>query len=465
MKTNAGIYARISEDRDESQAGVGRQLEDCTELADKRSWDVVDRYVDNDISAYKGGRRPEWERLLTDIADGRINAVVVYHQDRLLRQPRDLERFFDVCDRAGVTLLASASGNIDLSSGDGKLKARIMGAVAANSSDAMSRRLRRKALEIAKNGGVAGGGRRPFGFERDRVTIRPDEAEVIRDLAKRFLAGDSLRSLCVDLKAHGTHTPSDGDWEMTPMRNMLRSARISGQREHRGEIIAKAVWPAIITPKQTADIRALLDSPDRKAKRSPRGYVLRGVAHCGCCDESLVSRPTANGTRRYVCATGPRYVGCGRINVTSEPLEELATEAVFAALDSPELAAAVRGQALASPNGEWQRQADEVQRRLDELAEAFAATEITMREWQIAREPLQQQLERARRRVARDSHMAILAEHMGNGRELRAKWPTLSIERRHAVVAALLLRVDVAPVKVRGLNRFDPSRAELIWRH
>ncbi len=55
----AGIYTRISEDRDETQLGVTRQLRDCERLADARGWEVVERYVDNDVSAWKGGKRPD----------------------------------------------------------------------------------------------------------------------------------------------------------------------------------------------------------------------------------------------------------------------------------------------------------------------------------------------------------------------------------------------------------------------
>ena len=112
----AGIYTRISEDREDTQLGVHRQLEDCERLADERGWEVVERYKDNDISAWKGGKRPDYLRMLEDIAAKQIDAVVVWHQDRLHRQPRELEEFFDTCDGAGLTELASVSGDIDLGS-------------------------------------------------------------------------------------------------------------------------------------------------------------------------------------------------------------------------------------------------------------------------------------------------------------------------------------------------------------
>jgi DNA invertase Pin-like site-specific DNA recombinase len=51
----AGIYARISDDREQTQLGVNRQVADCEQRAEERGWEVVECYIDNDLSAWKGG--------------------------------------------------------------------------------------------------------------------------------------------------------------------------------------------------------------------------------------------------------------------------------------------------------------------------------------------------------------------------------------------------------------------------
>ena len=76
------------------------------------------------------------------------------------------------------------AGEFDLCTPEGRLTARIVGSVARKESEDKSRRIRRKHVELAKAGKVSGGGRRPFGFESDRVTIREDEAAPER---KEFL--------------------------------------------------------------------------------------------------------------------------------------------------------------------------------------------------------------------------------------------------------------------------------------
>ncbi len=95
------MYARISSDREGDNLAIGRQLADCEQLAARRGWKVVERYVDSDISAYGGKRRPEYLRMLEEIEAGAVEAVVVYHADRLHRHPRELEDFIDLCQRTG----------------------------------------------------------------------------------------------------------------------------------------------------------------------------------------------------------------------------------------------------------------------------------------------------------------------------------------------------------------------------
>src|SRR5919202_223900 len=109
----AGIYARISSDREGDNLAISRQLADCERLAERRGWTVVERYIDSHISAYNGRRRPEYLRLLDDVDAGAVQAVLVYHADRLHRHPRELEEFIDLCQRS-KTKIGKVSGDLDL---------------------------------------------------------------------------------------------------------------------------------------------------------------------------------------------------------------------------------------------------------------------------------------------------------------------------------------------------------------
>ena len=92
--------------------------EDCLPWRRQLGWPVAEVYVDNDVSAYSGKPRPAYRRMLRDIKDGTRDALVVYDLDRLVRQPRELEEFFDICDAAGLTSFASVTGDLDLANDD-----------------------------------------------------------------------------------------------------------------------------------------------------------------------------------------------------------------------------------------------------------------------------------------------------------------------------------------------------------
>ena len=269
--------------------------------------------------------------------------------------------------------------------------ARMKGAVAAKESDDKSRRIRRKALELARDGKLGGGGTRPFGFEDDRKTIR---AERGRGRDRGGSSGSSLaravRSICFDLNERGIKTVTGKAWAPQVLTRMLKSGRISGQREHRGEIVADAEWPGII-PSRTATAPAILSDPARRKNERARRYLLAGMLRCGRCGEPLISRPRDDGRRRYVCARRPDSDACGKMAVVADELEELIAETVLQRLEGPDLA-----RALAAQNGDredvHQREVDEANEQLEELARVYGEQQITASEWMAARGPIEERL-------------------------------------------------------------------------
>ncbi|MDP9388176.1 MAG: recombinase family protein [Actinomycetota bacterium] len=465
MSTRAAIYCRISDDREGGALGVKRQEQDCRALADRKGWPVAEVFIDNDVSAYSGTIRPAYRRMLAGIKDGDIDAVVVWHLDRLHRAPKELEEFFEVCDAAGVKDLASVTGDVDLSTYDGRFMARILGAVARKESDDKSRRTRRKHLELAEAGAAVGGGR-PFGYEDDRVTVRPDEAELIREAARRVLAGDSIRGICADWNDRGIAAVRGGKWTQTSLRRLLLSHRIAGLRSHgKDGPVAPAVWPAILDKRTHERVRAMLLNPSRQATAGfgARSYLLTGFLVCGRCGTRLIARPKETHRRSYVCASGPGRGGCGGVRIVADPLEELIVEMVLTAIDSPELASAMQ---MSTEGAEQDRAVDDlavIDAKLGELAEMWAAGEIGRAEWLTARKPLEARQEAARRALSRQRGTTALDGFLGRPGALRQAWDGLGLERRRAIIATVVDRVNIGPAK-RGFNRFDPARVEVVWR-
>jgi len=460
----AAIYARISSDQTGTALGVGRQLEDCRRLANDLGWTVAEEYVDNDFSATTSKLRPAYEQMLNDLADGFRDAVLVYHLDRLTRRPVELERFVDVVTTAGVSKVRFVSGgDLDVGTGDGLLVARMLAAVAANESASKSRRVRRKLDEVAASGRPHGGATRPFGYDDDRVTIRPHEAEVIRQLVARYISGESVRSLASWLESEGIATVTGKPWRTSTLRRMITSGRIAGLREHRGAVVGKAAWEPIISESDRNKVMARMAEVAVSGRRAPRRYLLSGLLRCGRCGSRLYSNPRRE-KRRYVCLSGPDHGGCGRLTVVAPPLEELVASAVLYRLDTPELADTLAGRAAQDEQTAALSEAIANDRgRLDELATLYADHQFEAREWMAARKPIQARLEDAERRLSRLTHSHALSGLVGNGDQLGAQWAELNLTRQAAIVAAILDHAVIAP-GTAGVTQLDPGRVELVWR-
>src|SRR5215207_7110120 len=97
-------YVRISSDPLQLRAGVQRQREDVERTVAAKHWSGHDIrwFEDNDLSAYKSNvRRPAFEQVLDELHSA--YALVAYNLDRLLRQPRELERVIDRAEEVELT--------------------------------------------------------------------------------------------------------------------------------------------------------------------------------------------------------------------------------------------------------------------------------------------------------------------------------------------------------------------------
>jgi site-specific DNA recombinase len=466
MRNAVAIYARISQDRSGEGFGVQRQLKDCRAEAERRGWLVAEEYIDDDISAYSGKVRPAYRRMLDHIRDQERDAVIVWHLDRLHRRPIELEEFVQVCAVGGITDVVTLYGDVNLASGDGLLMARLLSAVAASESDAKSRRTRRKMQELAERGLPHSGGVRPFGFAADRMTHNQAEADVIRQVVARFVAGESVASLVRWLDESDIRTVTGKPWRSPTVRNILKSPRNAGLCEHRGQVVGPAAWEPIITREQHAKALAILEDPTRRTNRAARRYLLSGLLRCGLCETKMWSMSRHEyDTRRYLCRSGPDFGGCGKVTVTAPPLEQLISEAVLMRLDSSDLAAALAGRHHDDETSAALSEdiaSDEAQ--LQELSGLWAAKDITTSEWSVARKHIESRLQANRRRQSALTGTTVLDGHIGNATALRSQWASLNLNRQRAIVKAVLDHAIIHPATQRGRRSLDPSRVEPRWR-
>lgn len=449
----AAIYVRISDDKGLTGLGVARQEQDCRALCERKGWPVGGLYVENGTSATRAGRRPVYAQLVEHITAGLVDALVAWDVDRLYRHPRELEDLFEVCDAAGLRHLATVGGDLDLSTGDGVLVARIRGAVAAEEVRKLIQRSKRKKLQLAQNG-QPHGGRRAFGFAADGITHVPDEVEAIRSAAARVISGEPLGAVVRTLNTEGPGTVTGAVWRGNAVRTILLAPRTIGMRQHQGETIGDAVWDGILDRSTQDQVRVILEDPRRRRNTFARSYLLSGgLLRCGKCSRQLAGKPD-HGRRVYFCPGGTGQKGCGGTYLRAEDAEHQIVGMVLAALETPEFRAA-----LDAPKGEQEIDTTVDEAKLLELADLWDGGEITKAEWLRLRAAVEARLEVAQERAALTRRRDVLTSY----KDLDVEWETMTLHRRRAVLSEAVEHVVVGPA-VRGRKTYDASRLTVVWR-
>ena len=435
----AAIYLRISSDRAGEALGVARQEADCRALCEQRGWPVAGVYADNDTSAYSGKPRPAYLALLEDVKAGKVDAIVAWDPDRLHRRPIELEAFIPLVD--GVEIAMVMAGYYDLTTANGRMVARMLGATARHESEHKSERVRRKMLELAADGKPSGGGHRPFGFMADRVTPDPAEAPIVRDGVDMIVSGRSLHAVTRAWNVRGARTVAGKFWTPPKVRRVLLSPRVAGLREHKGEVVGPAVWPALVERDRWEQCRAILTNPARQTS-GPRTLWLSGFLVCGRCGTKLA----ASKHNGYSCR------GCNGISVKREPVEDLIGGLVCALLADGLPAVIPEGDAA-----EITARLAEIDARLRQWDADSNAGLVDRARWLAATQALNREADTLRR-----AYGALSPVSRAVGPIDRNAWAALDLDRKTAVLGELVERIVVYPTPSRA-RAFTADRIEVRW--
>jgi DNA invertase Pin-like site-specific DNA recombinase len=479
---HAAVYLRQSLDRTGEGLAVARQRRDCLALCKQRRWTPVE-YVDNDRSATNGKPRPAYQRMLTDIADGKIGAVVVWDLDRLHRQPRELEDFIDLAD-ARALKLATVTGDCDLSTDNGRLHARIKGVVGKAETERKSTRQRSAAKQKAEAGKPQW--RNAFGYldTADGPVPDPHIAPLVVQAYATILAGGSYADICRLFNDAGALTkqwikPKDanGDtiktakaelvrhpWTQPQVSNFLRKPRNAGLREHNGVIVGKGNWLPLVASDTWEAVQRKLNEPGRApGSKSVRQHLLTSLLGCGKpgCGGKLSGRWAMQQTGEhaivYQCRT------CHGVRIRAEQVEPLIYRLVGERLAMPDAVDLLRAEQHDTAEAERLRtETATLLARLDEIADERADGLIDGKGYQKMTERITDKLEAIEARQ-QSAELVRVFDGIPLGKSAAvAAIKKLSPDRFRSVLS-VLVTITVAPCgKGRG-RVFDPERVVVDW--
>ncbi len=205
------VYTRKStEDGLEQEFNsLDAQYEACAAYAlsqKHEGWHLLpDRYDDGGFS---GGNmeRPGLKRLLDDVADGRVDIILVYKIDRLTRSLSDFAKIVDVLDTAKASFV-SITQAFNTTTSMGRLTLNMLLSFAQFEREVTGERIRDK-IAASKRKGLWMGGPLPLGYDvKDRrLVINETEADLVRHIYARYLELGTVVELVDDLNAKGYKT-------------------------------------------------------------------------------------------------------------------------------------------------------------------------------------------------------------------------------------------------------------------
>lgn len=243
--------------------------------------------------------------------------------------------------------------------------AGILGSVARGESERMGERVSRAKQQRAAQGRPAGGGRRPFGFLDDRITLHPEEAPALATAAARVATGQSTYAAeCDRLNQAGITTTAGALWTIGSLRRACTTPRAAGYRAYKGTIVRDAIWPPIVNRDHWHTLNTMAEQRRRGGRPPSTTTLLRGLLECGRCSHRLYS---TNGVYRCVPNRTTTGRACGSCQAQVDTLDAHVLDTIRGWLTTTDL-----DDITAQPTGDHARTV-RAQVELEQLAQRRAA--------------------------------------------------------------------------------------------
>jgi site-specific DNA recombinase len=334
--------------------------------------------------------------------------LITRHHDRLTRNPDDFARLMQVCGKAKIKISLYTGGELDLSTASGGFYGFMETGRSWYESAIRSQRVKDAVERNARAGKRTGGGSRPFGYK----IIRHDLGE-----------GGKRRYRII------------GE-EIEPAE--------AGLREHNGEVVGDATWPAIIDRATHDRLVGLLDDPSRRRENfgRPRVHPLVGLVYCASCGGKMTTAIAPRQGRGYGCRKDENPVCPARVRIVAEPLEAYVEGYVIDQWRNPE---AIKIAQSDDDRMERIRKITDEMRHLQEQKNEALRMKLrgevdakTFREVTAEIDAAHDQLAREHNRLASEAAMPELPDPS-------LAWEDLSAEDRRALTELLVDKIVVAP--------------------
>jgi site-specific DNA recombinase len=405
--TRAAVYARVSSQAQRENQTIESQLRALPAYVKAQGWTLVDTYIDDGRSAKTGqlDKREGFARLLKDMARGAFDVLAVIDLDRITRTEDMTERgiILGPFQRARVRIVTPSGGDLDLRTMVGEVSASLYAIVAAEENRKRAERAKRGQLERAIGGGKPKG-KTPYGLAYDLPsrswTLHPEQSEIVREVFRRHLAGESCRTIAEDLIERDVSAPQE-TWSYRLLWRLVRSRHTAGEwlANRRERVVVRV--PAIVDEATWQRAQTAFDRSKATHARTKHVYLLDGLGVCGSCGTRMFIRSACGPGKpaRYLCKARkkphPSMPVCHEPSQLTEDADERIWDVVVRELERPDLAdeLAKQDKASAANRKAWKSDVPKLETGLARLLKSEDALWTRFRKGNMPEQVLDSQLE------------------------------------------------------------------------
>lgn len=319
QRKKVAAYARVSKATDRLMHSVSAQISYYSKLIQSNpEWEYAGVYADSGISGTQTASRSEFQRLIQDCEDGKINIVLCKSISRFARNTVDLLETVRHLKDLGIEVRFEKE-NINSLSSDGELMLTILASFAQEESRSISENVKWGVRRRFQSGEIGAANKHILGYRYDDVQqkyiIIPEEAEHIRWMFRMYLDGVSLRNIADALNKAGVRSTLGNEFCEATVRNLIFNEIYAGdlrrQKCYVTDPITKTKVPnrgelpqyymtdcheAIIDRETYAKVQA--EMKRREGLLNPT-YCFTGKIRCGKCGRTYSRKKNSIRGRVY----------------------------------------------------------------------------------------------------------------------------------------------------------------------
>ena len=307
----AGVYIRVStEDQAREGFSLGEQEEKLLQLCNFKELEVYKVYKDAGISAKDMEHRPQFQEMLQDMKEGKINYIVAYKLDRITRSVRDLEELISVLEQYNCFLLCDRD-DVNTSTANGRFFVRMLTVLSQLEIEIVSER-----TKFGLNGAIKSGhipGQRPFGYtksEDKKMIVDNATRPYVEKIFDMYLEGKSFQQISNIFNEEKLLNPKK--WKDTTIQKIIDNKIYMGDYEQykrigKQENLEPIVYMNVVEPIIS---RAKWEECQKQKERNQRTYTRDRIytffqrlkyPSCGCIIKCKGSGDTKRKYMYYTC--------------------------------------------------------------------------------------------------------------------------------------------------------------------